>query len=356
MNRLFILGNGFDLAHGLETSYDDFIKEYIPKLFNDAITKLKTSTNFKCDFFEIKLGPEQRREFLYENQSFVYYYRIITETPSIAYENRLLESISTYYYKRFVSKDNITEKRWFDIEQEYYNILKVLSEKRYLRKVEQLNEFLSSLKDNLKEHICNISNGKKGRALNGYKEMIKWLDPFQNENNLVKFSYKTLVLNFNYTKTFENLYGSYLNGIDKIIPIHGTFDTDIVFGYGDEMSQQYKLIEDLNHNEYLRFFKSFAYFKNENYSQLKSFLETEIFEVFILGNSCGLSDRLLLNFIFEHKYCTKIRVLYYDNNQGNNNYENLTMDISRHFVDKQKMRDRILHYDINWKMFQYNDI
>ena len=29
MNRLVIIGNGFDLAHGLKTSYGDFINYYI---------------------------------------------------------------------------------------------------------------------------------------------------------------------------------------------------------------------------------------------------------------------------------------------------------------------------------------
>ena len=29
MNRLIIIGNGFDLAHGLKTSYHDFILHYL---------------------------------------------------------------------------------------------------------------------------------------------------------------------------------------------------------------------------------------------------------------------------------------------------------------------------------------
>jgi hypothetical protein len=28
MNRLIIIGNGFDLAHGIKTSYKDFITDY----------------------------------------------------------------------------------------------------------------------------------------------------------------------------------------------------------------------------------------------------------------------------------------------------------------------------------------
>ncbi|MCC8145746.1 MAG: bacteriophage abortive infection AbiH family protein, partial [Bacteroidales bacterium] len=28
MNRIILIGNGFDLAHGLPTSYKDFINDY----------------------------------------------------------------------------------------------------------------------------------------------------------------------------------------------------------------------------------------------------------------------------------------------------------------------------------------
>lgn len=34
MNRLIIIGNGFDLAHRIETSYKDFITEYLSKALN----------------------------------------------------------------------------------------------------------------------------------------------------------------------------------------------------------------------------------------------------------------------------------------------------------------------------------
>ena len=38
MNRIIIIGNGFDLAHGLKTKYEDFIdwyqKEWVEKLKN----------------------------------------------------------------------------------------------------------------------------------------------------------------------------------------------------------------------------------------------------------------------------------------------------------------------------------
>src|SRR5690554_4361943 len=36
MNRLILIGNGFDLAHGLNTSYKDFIFWYLDRCFDNA--------------------------------------------------------------------------------------------------------------------------------------------------------------------------------------------------------------------------------------------------------------------------------------------------------------------------------
>ena len=43
MNRIIIVGNGFDLAHGVKTSYKDFIEWY----FGKVIEKLKTKKHRK---------------------------------------------------------------------------------------------------------------------------------------------------------------------------------------------------------------------------------------------------------------------------------------------------------------------
>ena len=43
MNRLVLIGNGFDLAHGLKTSYTDFINRYYfpPSPFKNHCAKSK---------------------------------------------------------------------------------------------------------------------------------------------------------------------------------------------------------------------------------------------------------------------------------------------------------------------------
>ena len=87
--------------------------------------------------------------------------------------------------------------------------------------------------------------------------------------------------------------------------MHGTLEDNlenIVFGYGDEMDPEYSKIEAFNINEFLRNFKSFYYFKNDNYQLLHTFM-TDPYEVIIMGHSCGISDRVLLNAVFENDNC-----------------------------------------------------
>ena len=95
--------------------------------------------------------------------------------------------------------------------------------------------------------------------------------------------------------------------------IHGdlTNSDGIIFGYGDELDDQYKYLKGLNNNEYLRFFKSTRYLEADNYRKMLSFIESAPFQVLIMGHSCGNSDRTLLNTLFEHNNCVSIKPYYY---------------------------------------------
>ena len=50
LNRLVSIGNGFDLAHGLRTSYKDFIDWYICESFNQFCT----NKGYQDSLIEIK--------------------------------------------------------------------------------------------------------------------------------------------------------------------------------------------------------------------------------------------------------------------------------------------------------------
>jgi hypothetical protein len=60
-----------------------------------------------------------------------------------------------------------------------------------------------------------------------------------------------------------------------------------------------------------------------------------------MGHSCGLSDRTMLNTIFEHHNCRSIKVFYYERN-GKDNFKEITQNISRHFNKKTLMREKLV--------------
>jgi hypothetical protein len=66
------------------------------------------------------------------------------------------------------------------------------------------------------------------------------------------------------------------------------------------------------------------------------------YEVFIMGHSCGLSDRILLNSIFENPNCQSIKIFYHQKNKNENDFFEKTQEISRHFSAKGKEKMRIV--------------
>ncbi len=154
-----------------------------------------------------------------------------------------------------------------------------------------------------------------------------------------------LFLNFNYTNTAQ-LYikPRYRNQENHI---HGEISNprSIIFGYGDELDEKFKELKEHKNNACLSHIKSIRYLEAPNYRNMLSFIESEPFQVIILGHSCGNSDRTLLNTIFEHPNCVSIKPYYYvtDKEKGTDNYTELVQHISRNFNDMKLMRDKVVN-------------
>lgn len=152
-----------------------------------------------------------------------------------------------------------------------------------------------------------------------------------------------LLLNFNYTKTAD----LYLPNKDifKVNHIHGKLSNpeSIIFGYGDELDDNYKKLLKDNNNEYLQNIKSINYLNYTNYREMLSYIESAPYQIYIMGHSCGLSDKTLLNTLFEHENCVSIKPFYYINAEGRDNYTDIIQNISRNFTDMKLMRDRVVN-------------
>lgn len=150
------------------------------------------------------------------------------------------------------------------------------------------------------------------------------------------------MLIFNYTNTIEKYYEE---GITQITNIHGTLNNpnSIIFGYGDELDDNYKEIKELEFEESRRNIKSIKYLESDNYRMVLSYIESSPYQIYIMGHSCGNSDRTLVNTLFEHKNCISIKPFYNQKPDGTDNFFELAQNINRNFTNMKYIRDRVVN-------------
>lgn len=151
-----------------------------------------------------------------------------------------------------------------------------------------------------------------------------------------------LLLNFNYSGVADKYI---MDSVGFMNHIHGELSKprNIIFGYGDELDEGYSDLIKLNNNECLQNIKSIKYLESSNYRNMLSFIESKPYQIYIMGHSCGNSDRTLLNTLFEHKNCVSIKPFYYKKDDGTDNYLEIVQNICRNFTDMKLMRDRVVN-------------
>lgn len=400
MNRIVLIGNGFDLAHahGLKTSYGDFMsnhwKEFVPKFLKSSSKVPYVDEFIKIEFIN---GP---KDILDAYNGVHYGNEDIGVAKCRAYLDfiKKINNVSSYIdLKKLIAEakessgliieltfendfwGHICEtsclKNWVDIEREYFRKLKKIYAEEWDLTVSMLNEELESIKNQLVEYLSKIQKEKitndivneqikaktllpfdeRDISLSGYNMFSQYLIKYEDSaRNIVTdplYPQDTLFLNFNYTKTA----GLYIPQEDendswqhefRLNHIHGELDNDenpIIFGYGDEIDETYKKILDLDDNDYLKNIKSIRYLETDNYRKLLSYIDSAPYQIYIMGHSCGNSDRTLLNTLFEHKNCVSIKPFYYKRPDGTDDYIDIVQNISRNFKDATLMRDRVVN-------------
>ncbi len=238
--------------------------------------------------------------------------------------------------------DKYISGNWVDVERFFFRMLKSSFKnpsENSVSVVGSMNLELDYFIDRLTDYIAHL-NSHMGRIerLNLDNHRLRSLFTPKTRMNPVVF------LNFNYTDT---LIAKNYATPEETIYIHGQVsdiaNNPLIFGYGDETDPIYQDIEDSGENVYLEHIKSFGYFKTNKYQTLISYIDSAPYSVSILGHSCGLSDRVLLSEIFEHRNCTDIDVFYHIKKDGTDNFKEITQEISRHFKQNNKslMRRRV---------------
>lgn len=135
MNRIVLIGNGFDLAHGLKTSYNNFMDF----LEDDNLTKINSNTNSK----------NVTGNFCTFDNFFIH-----NEIPTLELLNTHINNgyISRTNYNSFFQslKAHKNEYNWVDIEHFYFQHL---NQNKDLESLKILNEEFTEVQNKFEEYV-----------------------------------------------------------------------------------------------------------------------------------------------------------------------------------------------------------
>ena len=391
MNRIVLIGNGFDLAHGLKTSYADFIDWYwehvkhkilgsLSNIYDDGLCFVSSNKSWPQGFwavftYDINIGSNRELP----GKDFVEFLRESCHMQVVF--SPLLEAIM----------HDITEKKWVDIERVYYSLLNESRQEKPNIDIKALNNQLQALTDKLCEYLKDVVNNSTKEINKAIKEKIyepiklrdiatgstrestryfndrcakihilNLLEKYQKigilknyDLEMLRISYKDdfghymqrdykfatlpekiLLVNFNYTNIADQ-YVPEDQEIASVNHIHGTLEEpeSMIFGYGDELDKRYMELSDMDDNRYMKNIKSHRYLEKSKYRELLQFANSDKFQIYIMGHACGNSDRTLLNTLFEHDNCVSIKPFFYQYG-SKDNHDDIIQNISRHFPDR----------------------
>lgn len=280
--KLLIIGNGFDLAHGLPTKYSDFLEFALRFMciytFADKATAYQDYTEMHIENWNGNEAIKAQLKTIFKNRRVV---KNVIEgrlEVSISLEDELLDLCKSdlennIWYDYFVAiykEGKIRGRNWIDFEMEISNIIqwietnyKDIDEKynvlhELMSKSEKSNEKMIlfyqaadfknvegviTVEDFINKLYCDLE--RLTRALGVY--LNKFVESISVEKiDLVNEIKPDYVISFNYTNTYERVY---CHNLDiPICYIHGNLenlkkDTNMVLGIDEYLDSYHKNID-----------------------------------------------------------------------------------------------------------------
>lgn len=344
--NILVIGNGFDLAHGLPTKYYDFIEfvKLIQEIYdkeeyerNIIIKKAKQKNAIYKEILEELLDDS-----IYENQYFKEFMNHIKENVWIEYfkdkaeiqstwvdfEMNIKELIKTFgaikkgdekYLNDFKKNEiNIrdTMKNFSCEDKEIYSYTNV----KWVNLQEIIDtDFIKTLEDDLKKVI---------RALEIYITLF-----IENmDSSVLKGKIENIdrIISFNYSNTFEKLYGKdnikydYIHGKANIG--HNIDTNDIVLGIDEYLDDKIKNT-DLDFIFFKKYFQRIYKRTGCNYKQWLEDIEEYIEEsnIYFYGHSLSRADKDILRDLI---LCDNVIVyIFYHNDEAYRNQITNLVDV-----------------------------
>ena len=354
--NILIIGNGFDLAHGLPTTYKDFL-DFTNIYQGGSCLEPKKTREIRSYFENLKKEKSQ----------------IYTELGNLINGNTWLKHFNSVYEKR----NRNGKTGWIDFESEISELIQILDNKRrILIERDKLEDDEIALNDYHESRLrcfytrefgyfsLNICKEIKDKMLTDLNKLIRALEIYLSDyvdNLSVDIRLPDIaglkidkVLSFNYTNTYERLYGKDNPDIEYDY-IHGKADInhyidncDMVLGIDEYLTGE----EKNSNTEFIQFKKFFQriYKKTgvEYVDWLKEYevnntgpsarLNVKNLNVYIFGHSLDVTDRdILRKFILsevERRYRrdrvkTQTTIYHFNQNALGNQIANLVKVIGQ---------------------------
>ena len=341
--KILLIGNGFDLAHGLPTSYKDFLDfcKMVRELYTYPIIDNEYNQKKLIDWNTDKTIKSKLLE-CYENRKNCFEDKITTQCKEL---DELYDCIKeNVWINYFLEREKSIGENWIDFESEISNVVQAIEIlKGYIERDEDVLKIKDTKQQTIiyflkiaKKSLQDVFNLKR---IDGFIEDISieldklirsleiYICEFVNEIDIIKENddIKTItpdyVLSFNYSNTYERIYGQskevtydYIHGKADI---ENNVDTcNLVLGIDEylEDDKNDKLEFIAFKKFYQRIYKSTDSTYMKWVEQIKKYPEVN-HNLFIFGHSLDKTDRdILILLICNDNVTTKI--YYYRKNKN----------------------------------------
>ncbi|MGM0309848.1 hypothetical protein IGK15_002973 [Enterococcus sp. AZ045] len=353
-NKLIILGNGFDLASGLESSYYDF---FLQRINPQLIDYLEYSYNFFKE--NIKMYEGFWLYTLLDVREYNPNFRTVEKSILDSNYNKhkiyeiLQTSNLTFWDLIFYFSKNhklLEDYDWQDVEKRMLQFLDTPENRTEIPSLKEMNSFSGGIGGNKETLLClhlayylpkRAKEYSKENVIDYlYDELLLFEDDFSNYINsisdesyqekaiekILKISGKSLsscrdkIFSFNYTDPFS------IYGLD-IVNVHGKAETNtILFGIDQEVISP--------DSEGYRFTKTFRQMTEtklaKNYEDNILPDKDDIEEIAFFGHSLSDLDYSYFQTIFDYYdvYNSHVRLVFYYETYGNKTNRDMELDLA----------------------------
>lgn len=341
--KILLIGNGFDLAHDLPTSYKDFLDfcKMVRELYTYPIIDNEYNQKKLIDWNTDKTIKSKLLE-CYENRKNCFEDKITTQCKEL---DELYDCIKeNVWINYFLEREKSIGENWIDFESEISNVVQAIETlKGYIERDEDVLKIKDTKQQTIiyflkiaKKSLQDVFNLKR---IDGFIEDISieldklirsleiYICEFVNEIDIIKENddIKTItpdyVLSFNYSNTYERIYGQskevtydYIHGKADI---ENNVDTcNLVLGIDEylEDDKNDKLEFIAFKKFYQRIYKSTDSTYMKWVEQIKKYPEVN-HNLFIFGHSLDKTDRDILKLLICNDNVTT-KIYYYRKNKN----------------------------------------